>query len=213
MKQGVFQVNRGLLQNAVNDFREALTYKGLHPQLEGNIKLHLSRALSHLKTGSRDSRITEALLLIDEVENSVGSDPIDDLYTRTLVTGTPSGLHTGSYLMGRATTLNALGFHGKALQELQQVRELSKETYGRDETRKYVWCDIVTAETLLGMERYGEAIDVVTKAFIVCQDLNLVGNISLLTDIYSRLASMKEIPGVNELGDMLKSWHSASSRR
>jgi tetratricopeptide (TPR) repeat protein len=213
-KQGIFQVDRVKVQSAIEDFMQALTYERIHPQLQGNIKLHLSRALGTLTATYQGSQITQVLLLADEVETTVASEPIDDIYIRTLVTGTASGLHKGSYLLGRATTFNAVGLPGKALKELNDAKDLMAKTYGRDETRKYVWSDIVTAETFMGLGEFGEASIIAEKAFIVCQDLNLLTNIMILTDIYNRLVAIdKAIPGLKEFGDLPRNWYNTKGSK
>lgn len=98
IRQGMFQLDQEKIQDAILDFQKILAYAHskpghLHPQLEGFTKLQLSRALGMLKQGPRDRKVVQALALSDEVADVVGAEPIDDFYTRALITGTLSGLH------------------------------------------------------------------------------------------------------------------------
>ncbi|QBD75643.1 hypothetical protein EPA93_06340 [Ktedonosporobacter rubrisoli] len=214
VKQGIFQLEPAKIQEAILDFQKvlALAHKKrgrIHPQLEGFTKLQLSRASGMLKEGERDSRIAQALTMSEEVADVVGADPIDDFYTRALITGTLSGLHMGGYHLGRAETFNAVGLHGKALNELNHVKKLTEGTYGGDETRYQAWFDVLMAESLVGLKDYSEATERARSALLIFHNIHSLRNIASIKDIYSRIAASSYGPSadVKELGAMLKEWY------
>lgn len=214
VRQGMFQLDYSKIQDAIRDFQKVLAYAHskqghIHPQLEGFTKLQLSRALGMIKQGPHDRRIAQAIALSDEVADLVGADPIDDFYTRSLITGTLSGLHMGGYHLGRAETFNAVGSPGKALTELNQVKKLTEGTYGGDETRYQAWFDVLMAESLIGLKEYYEAIKRAKSALIIFHTINSLRNMASVNDIYSRVAasSYGTSADVKELGDMIKEWY------
>jgi transcriptional regulator with XRE-family HTH domain len=214
IQQGMFQLDQDKIKDAILDFQKILAYAHskqgrIHPQLEGFTKLQLSRALGMLKTEPRNSRITQALTMSDEVADAVGIDPIDDFYTRALVTGTLSGLHMGGYHLGRAEIFNAVGLPGKALHELNHVKKLTEGTYGGDETRYQAWFDVLMAESLIGLKDYYEATSRAKRALIIFHNIRSLRNIASIKDIYSRIAasSYGTSEDVKELADMLKEWY------
>src|SRR5579875_885634 len=213
VKQGVFELDKVKMQDAVRDFQAVLTYADtnghIHPQLEGFTRLQLSRALGMLRSSDHDRRITQALTLADEAADVVGLEPIDDFYVRALVTGTLTGLHLGGYHLGRAETFNAVGMPGKALRELNQVKKLTEKTYRGDETRYQAWFDILMAEALIGLRQYDEATDKVRGALIIFHNIDSLRNMATVKDIHSRLVASPYGASIDvqELGDMLKEWY------
>ena len=75
------------------------------------------------------------LMLVDQAANRVNCDSLDDAYTRLLVTGTLSGLHWGAYHLNKAEIFIAMGMFPQALHEIEQIKQLTERTYGRNETR------------------------------------------------------------------------------
>lgn len=214
VQQGIFQLDQSKIKDAILDFQKILAYAHskqghIHPQLEGFTKLQLSRALGMVKQGSRDGRIAQAIAMSDEVADMVGADPIDDFYTRSLITGTLSGLHMGGYHLGRAEIFNAVELPGKALTELNHVQKLTEGTYGGDETRYQAWFDVLMAESLMGLKDYYEATRRAKSALIIFHNINSLRNMASVKDIYSRIAasSYGTSIDVKELGDMLKEWY------
>lgn len=213
VQQGRFQLDQDKITDAIRDFQKVLAYANskqgyIHPQLEGFTKLQLSRALGMLKQGPRDSKVAQALAMSDEVADAVGADPIDDFYTRALITGTLSGLHMGGYHLGRAEIFNAVGLPGKALTELNHVKKLTQGTYGGDETRYQAWFDVLMAESLIGLKDYYEATNRAKSALIIFHNIHSLRNIASVKDIYSKIAASVygASTDVKELGDMLKEW-------
>jgi tetratricopeptide (TPR) repeat protein len=212
VKQGIFQLDKEKMQDAVRDFQAVLAYANeghIHPQLEGFTKLQLSRALGMLRSSEHARKITQALTLADEVAEVVGLEPIDDFYVRALITGTLTGLHLGGYHLGRAETFMAVGLPGKALRELNQVQKLTEKTYRGDETRYQAWFDILMAEALIGLGRFDEATEKARGALIIFHNIDSQRNMATVQDIQSRLAASPygTSMDVQELGDMLKEWY------
>jgi hypothetical protein len=214
MRQGIFQIDRDKIQDAMHDFQAIVDKakaqpESLHPQLQGLAMLQLARAMGLLKQGNRDPRIVKAQTLTDHAADMVGQEQIDDLYTRALITGTLSGLHSGGYLLYRAHIFITLGMPGKALLELNQIQQLSERTYRKDETRIQAWFDIVVAEAQMGLREYAEATSKATSALIACHNITSMQNIAMIADLQSRLAGSTygSSQDVKELGDMLREWY------
>jgi hypothetical protein len=165
-----------------------------------------------LKQGPRDRKVVQALALSDEVADVVGAEPIDDFYTRALITGTLSGLHLGGYHLGRAEIFNAVGLPGKALTELNYVKKLTEGTYGGDETRYQAWFDVLMSESHIGLKDYSEATRRAKSALIIFHNIHSLRNMASIQDISSRIAasSYGTSEDAKELGDMLKEWYENS---
>ncbi|QBD81612.1 hypothetical protein EPA93_38830 [Ktedonosporobacter rubrisoli] len=212
MRQGIFQVEREKVQSAMYDFQDILDQENrqpgsLHPQLVGFTMIQLGRAQGVLKQGNDKVLLTNALIQLDEVADLVGREPINDPYMRALLIG--SDLHKGAYLLQRANTLNTLGLSGKAIRELNQLRNLLERTYNKDETRIMAWIDVVMAEALLGIKEYDEATWKAKEALIACRHIHSLQNIATIMDIQSKLAasSYGASRDVKELGEMLTEWY------
>jgi tetratricopeptide (TPR) repeat protein len=213
MKRGKFQVDRDKVTDAIQDFEDILgtarsRQDALHPQLQGLTMLQLGRAQSILKHAFYDVIDANALSLADQAADMVGHDTIDDPYTRIIVTGTLSGLHWGGYHLVKAGIFSNVGLPGKAINELNQLKRLTQQTYGRDETRNQAWSDIALAEALIGLKEYQEAVSKLKDAFVTCYTINSTQNIAMIRDIYSRFSDgpygmSRE---VKELGEMLGEW-------
>lgn len=215
MKRGRFQLDSDKIKDAIADFQEILHQTHLqkasiHPQLHGFTMLQLGRAQSVLKYMLDASVNTNALILIDQAANMVGREAIDDLYTRMLITGTVSGLHIGGYHLVKAGILNTIGLPGKAINELHQLKRLTEQTYGQDETRYQAWSNIDMAEAFMRLGEYEEAINKAKEALVACHNINSVQNVTIITDLYTRIAasSYGASRDVKELGDLLKEWYS-----
>jgi hypothetical protein len=212
---GRLHIDTEKVVSALSDFQAILdlatSRQGLiHPQLHGFTLLQLSRAQSALK-----HNIPNALLLADQASELIGREAIDEPFTRLLVTGTLSGLHKGGYHLVKAGILNAAGLPGKAISELNTLKQLTEQTYRQDETRNQVWIDITLAEALMGVEEYGEATYKARGALITCHAINSVQNVATLVAIYSRLltSSYKTAAEVKELGDMLREWYGVEQEK
>ncbi len=212
--QGRFQVDKGKIDYAIRDFQTILKQAhdqptSLHPQLQGFTMLQLSCAQSLLKQSQHDPLITNTLTLVDLVADMIECEDIDDLYTRTMVTGALSGLHLGGYLLHRANIFNLLGLPGKALKELHQLKQLAERTYGYDETRNQAWINIVKAETMMGLDEYSEATYTAKNALVACHTIHSTQNVAMIVDLHERLtrSSYGTSEDVKELGDMLKLWY------
>ncbi len=213
MEQHVFQVQPDKLQAAIHDFEAAQrvfpTQDGkntMHPQLLGRLTTYKARAQAALAT-SRGEKVPAAVLLApDDVADLVGRQSIDDLYTRTLVTGTRSGLHTQAYLSNRASIFAAARLSGQALKEISVSERLTEKTYRRDETRQFTWLDILKATIYIELEEFDAAAACARQALVACQDISSITNTAIITDIYGRLlrSSHKEAKIVRELGQMLE---------
>jgi hypothetical protein len=157
---------------------------------------------------------SNALALVDQAAEMIGRDPIDDPYTRLTVTGTLSGLHLGGYALVKAGILNMAGLPNKAIIELSQLERLTEQTYRQDETRYQAWSDIAMAETLLRLEEYQEATNKAKDALVACYHINSLQNVTMITDIYSRVARSPygTSTGAKELGDMLYKWYGDGQR-
>lgn len=213
VKQGSLRIDQGKVRSALLDFQDILTqikkqHVALHPQLQGLTMLQLSRAEGVFKRIVPDSKTAHVLSLADQVEDMVGRNPIDDPQMRMLLTGTLSGLHLGGYHLIKAGIFNEVGFPGKAIAELKQLKRLTEQTYGQDETRNQAWSDITLSEAYLGLKEYDEAVMKAKEALVACYHINSRQNVTLITDIYQRVlrSSYGKSEDVRELGDMLTGW-------
>ena len=213
VKQERLQIDRGKVSSAILDFQDILSqvnkqHISLHPQLQGLTMLQLSRAQSIFKRIAPDSKTSHVLTLADQAEDTVGRNPIDDPQMRMLLTGTLSGLHAGGYHLIKAGIFNEIGFPGKAIAELNQLKRLTEQTYGQDETRNQAWSDIALSEAYLGLREYDEAVLKAKEALVACYHINSRQNVTLITDIYQRVlrSSYGKSEDVRELGDMLTGW-------
>lgn len=210
LEQHMFQVQPGKLQAAIHDFEEAKQIfpeqDGMHPQLLGRLITYKSRAQAALAISKGKHPPASILLAPDDASDMVGRQGIDDLYTRTLVTGTRSGLHEQAYLSNRASIFTVANLPGQALKELNASERLTEKTYRRDETRQFTWLDILKANIYMKLGEFGTAADYAKRAVLACQDISSITNIAIITDIYGRLlqSSHKMSQDVRELGDMLR---------
>ena len=219
-QQGVFQIDRDHVKDAIRDFQAILQHAGpqqevIHPQLHGFTLLQLSRAQSFFKQTVHEPVSANTLLLADQAAEMVGRNTIDDSYTRMITTGTLSGLHAGGYHLIKAGIFNAAGLPGKAITELQDLKKLTERTYGQDETRNQAWSDIALAEAFLGLRRYEDAIKKAKEALVACHHIHLMQNVAIITDLSRRIAASPygKSHDVNELGEMLSGWYDISSER
>ncbi len=213
MKEGAFQAQQDKISAAIRDFEEALQVfpgqdgkESMHPQLLGTLTVYLSRAQAALAS-SRGERIpTSVLIALDNVADTVGRQNIEDLYIRALLTGTRKSWHQAGYLNTRATVFNTAVLPGQALKELNALESLIEKTYRKDETRQFVWLDILRANIYIGLGELGAATDHAKRALLASQDINSVTNTAIITDIYGRLlkSSHKASSDVQELGEILK---------
>jgi hypothetical protein len=213
MKQSVFQVQQDKLEAAIHDFEEAKkvfpTRNGketMHPQLLGRLMTYKSRAQAALAVSKGESIPASVLMTPDDVAELVGRQDVDDLYTRTLITGTRSGLHEQAYLSNRSSIFTAAKLPGQALKELNASEHLTEKTYRRDETRQFTWLDILKANIYMELEEFRTAADYARRALLACQDISSITNIAIITDIYGRLLQTdhKASRDVQELGDILR---------
>jgi hypothetical protein len=211
IEKGVFQVQCDKINNAIRDFEDAKKVsengeKGLHPQLLGLIKVHLSRAYAILTIRQRGKVPPLAITMLDEAEGMADSQIIDDPHTRMLITGSRAGFVKGGYHTDRASALNAAEMYGAALQELNALKALQKRTLGRDLTRSHAWLDIVSANTFMGLGEFPEATKHTRDALVASLDINSITNLTNVVDIHGRLlnSTYKASPDVQELGDMLR---------
>lgn len=209
---GVFQVQQDKLEAAIRDFENAKNVfpvqdgkEYMHPQLLGALTVYLSRAQAALATSRGEQVPVSTLVALDDIADTVGRQHIDDIYTRALVTGTRKSWHKAGYLNTRATVFNTAGQPGHALKELNALESLVEKSYRRDETRQFVWLDLLKSNVYMGLGELGPATEHARKALLACQDINSVTNLSIITDIYERLqrSSHKGSSDVKELGDLL----------
>lgn len=212
-QQGIFQVQQNKLEAAIRDFEEARkvfpTLNGkeaMHPQLLGRLMTYKSRAQAALAVSKGRDVPASVLIMPDDATELVGRQEVDDLYTRTLVTGTRSGFHEQAYLSNRSSIFAAANLPAQALQELNASEHLTEKTYRRDETRQFTWLDILKANIYMQLGEFGTATDYAMRAALACQDINSVTNIAIINDIYGRLrqSSYKTSKAVHELGDILE---------
>lgn len=213
IEQRLFHVQQDKIQAAVRDFQEAMAVfpggdgkEEMHPQLVGTLTVYLSRAQTALAL-SRGERVSPSVLLaLDGVADTVGRQNIDDLYTRALITGTRKSWHQAGYLNTRATVFYTAGLPGQALQELNALEKLIEKTYRKDETRQFVWLDILWAKIYLALEEYGCAIEHARRALLASQDIHSLTNTAIITDLYGQLlkSPYKTTSGVQELGEILR---------
>lgn len=213
MKQGVFQVQQEKVRASLRDFDEALRVfpsqggkERMHPQLFGCLMMYRSRAQAALAR-SQEERIPASLLLaLDDVAETVSKQPIDDLYTRALVTGTRKSWHQAGYLNTRATVFHTAGLPGQALKNLNALEGLLEKTYRKDETRQFAWLDLLKANIYIELGEFGEVAEYAKRALLSCQDINSTTNIAIVTDIHGRLqkSSHRTSRSVKELGELLK---------
>jgi hypothetical protein len=206
-EQGIFVVNRTLLEDAVRDFEDAK--KNAHPQLQGLATLESGLAQAHLH---KDYNPLDTL---NKAARLIGKDQIDDPYLRQLIIGTYSGLHEGRYLNDSATLLNAAGDPIEALLCIESLKKLDKKTYSREEQRsKFAWTDTITAESYLRMHDYDQATMLARFALEACLDSRDIVNITIIRDLYGRLldTSYGTSKQVKALGEMLRKGDYAMER-
>src|SRR6266567_6197499 len=212
-KQGVFQVQQDKLEAAIHDFEEAKKVfpaqngkEAMHPQLLGRLMTYKSRAQAALAVSKGEPVPASVLITPDDVADMVGHQDVDDLYTRTLVTGTRSGLHEQAYLSNRSSIFTAAKLPGQALKELNTSERLTEKTYRRDETRQFTWLDILKANIYMELGEFDTATDCAKQALLACQDISSITNTAIITDIYGRLlqTNHKASRDVQELGDVLR---------
>ncbi|QBD80464.1 hypothetical protein EPA93_32625 [Ktedonosporobacter rubrisoli] len=213
MEQGVFQVQQDKLEAAIHDFEEAMKVfpsrdgkDAMHPQLLGRLLTYKSRAQAALAVSRRERIPASVLFTPDDAADLVGRQDVDDLYTRTMITGTRSGLHEQAYLSNRSTIFVTAKLPGQALQELNASERLTEKTYRRDETRQFTWLDILKATIYMELEEFETAADYARRALVACQDISSITNTAIITDIYGRLlqSPRKASRDVQELGDLLR---------
>ncbi|MBV9688205.1 MAG: hypothetical protein JO202_00685 [Ktedonobacteraceae bacterium] len=213
LEQGVFQVQQDLLEAAIRDFQRALalfpTQRGqasMHPHLLGTLTMFLGRAQAVLALSKGQSVPAAVFTALDDIADTIDKQEIDDPYARVLVKGERISWHKGNYLDHRATTFATIGLPGKALKTLHELEKLTEQTYGRDETRRFVWLDILKANIYIGLEEFRTATTCITQALLTCQDINSLTNAAIITDIYGRLLKSrhKASRDVQELGDLLR---------
>jgi hypothetical protein len=178
----------------------------MHPQLLGRLITYKSRAQAALAVSTGVRAPAPILIALDDVSDMVGHQEITDLYTRTLVTGTRSGLHKQAYLSNRASIFIAAKLPGPALKELNASEQLTEKTYRRDETRQFTWLDILKTNIYMELGEFGPAADCAKQALLACQDISSITNTAIITDIYGRLRQSphKASKNVKELGDILR---------
>jgi hypothetical protein len=217
LAKGVFQIQLDKINSAICNFEDAKkahknTEKSLHPQLEGLIDVHLSRAyaIRNLSTGQRVPAL--AIMLLDGAEEKADRQSIDDPYTRELVTGSRIGFIKESYHNDRAAAFNSAKMSGAALKEIKIMEALREGTIGKDLTREQIWLDIVAANTFMGLEQFEEATKRARRVLVASHDINSVTNFAKVVDIHGRLlkSPYKHDPDVKELGDMI---HEAITNR
>jgi tetratricopeptide (TPR) repeat protein len=213
IERNVFQVQQKKITSAIRDFQQALGLfpaqnekESMHPQLLGSLTMFLSRAQAVLALSRGESVPSSVFVALDDIAETVGKQEIDDPYTRVLVKGERINWHQGNYLDHRATTFTTVRMPGKALKELKDLESLIERSYGRDETRRFVWLDILKANTFLELEQFGEAAKHARQALLACQDIQSLTNIGIITDIYGRLLNSRHRASsdVQELGDILR---------
>jgi hypothetical protein len=75
-----------------------------------------------------------------------------------------------------------------------------------DETRSFAWIDLLEAESRLLLGDHYQATNFAKRALKVFQDLHIVSNIAIITDIYGRLLATPhgKSADVVELGERLR---------
>jgi DNA-binding SARP family transcriptional activator len=214
VKQGMLQLNKEKVRDAIRDFQNALNMAHvqrtpLHPQLHGFTCLQLGRAYSLLHDAWDGSAETNPLIFVDQAESMVGCASIEDAYTRLVITGTVSGLHWGAYHLNKTEIFIAMRMQDQALAELKRLRQLTERTYAQDETRNQAWSNVVMAEVLMGLEAYPEVTSTLRSALLACRSINSIQNAATIIDIHGRLviSSYGTSTDVQELGAMLKEWY------
>lgn len=183
------------IQDAIDDLLAVLQsahsrYLSIHPQLQGFTMLQLARAGCFLPEDQYNRINTlemNPLMLVEQAANRVNCDPLDDAYTRLLVTGTLSGLHWGAYHLNKAEIFIAMGMFPQALHEIEQLKQLTERTYGRDETRNQTWYSVVMAKILMGLKAYPQVTKMLKEALLACRSINSIQNTVTIMDIFSRL--------------------------
>lgn len=207
---GVFQVQEDKIIKAIRDFEEAMRTsgngaRGLHPQLLGFIRVHLSRAYAilHLRNGKEIP--TFAIMMLDDAIENVGKEHIDDPYTRALTTGYLASFRLEGYHSARAAAFNAGGMHGDALEEISAMESLQRGKLEQDFTRSLTWLNIVKANTFVGLQQFEEATHRARSALLSSGDIRSISNFANIVDIHGRLekSPYKQSRKVKELGDMI----------
>jgi hypothetical protein len=210
LEKGVFQVQLDKINAAIQNFEAAkrvhkTTEKDLHPQLEGLIDVHLSRAYA-IRNVSREQRIPAlTITLLDGAADKVECQSIGDPYMRELVTGSRVGFIKETYHNHRAAAFNSARMSGTALKEVKIMEGLREGTVGKDLTREQIWLDIVAANTFMGLGEFEEATKRVKRVLLASNDIKSVTNLAKVVDIHGRLlqSTYKAELDVQELGDML----------
>ena len=98
-----------------------------------------------------------------------------------------------------------MGMFPQALHEIEQIKQLTERTYGRNETRNQTWYSVVMAEILMGLKAYPEVTKMLKDALLACRSINSMQNAVTIMDIFSRLmaSSYRTSADVEELGTLL----------
>ncbi len=213
IEQGMFQVQQDQLEAAIRDFRRARDLfptadgkENMHPQLLGILTAELQRAQAALALHQGERVPASVFIELDDASQTVDQQLIANDYTRVLLKGDRAEWNQATYLNTRATIFSTAGLPGPALRELSLLESLTEKTYSRDETRRFVWLDLLKANIYMGLEEWGPAASIVKQALLTCQDINSTTNIAIVTDIYGRLrqTSHRESGQVHEIGELLR---------
>ncbi len=206
---GLLVPNAGKIKQAITDFDHALSHHP-RPQLAGNILMLQSRAYTSLKEQDPFA-VSKARTNMERAAKLIGKDPISDLHLRILLDGDPNGFNEGMYRLLSAVILNGLGRGEDALDELDALALLDrKKGIARTQTGKNAWSSIIRASASLKRADYFSAAQEAIHALLLCQDIDSVGNILLIRDLYARLVTVGYRSDlVEELGQELARYSQA----
>lgn len=208
LERGVLQVQIDKINDAITNFEDAKkagedTDKRLHPQLEGLIDMHLSRAYAIRSMSQKQEVPALFFTMLDGAEEKADIQSINDPYERHLVTGSLTGFVKGEYYSSRAANLTLAGKPGGALKALNDLEGLRQGGIRKHFTRSQIWVDFVAADTYMGLEQFDEAAKRAKRALLATIDIGQAQ--TGIKDLYGRLlqSSHRDSSDVKELGEIL----------
>lgn len=213
IEQGVFQVQLEKVEAAIRDFKRAKSLfpsadgqKSMHPQLLGILMVELQRARIAFALKQEEPVPISVFAELEDANETVDQQLIANVTQRVLLKGDRSEWNQATYLNTRATIFCSAGLPGPAMRELTHLENLTEKTYSRDETRRFVWLDLLRTNIYMELDELGPATKTLKRTLLTCQDINSSTNIAIVTDIYSRLlkTSHKASKDVQEIGDLLR---------
>jgi hypothetical protein len=198
---GRFELNTAKIRDSVADTQEALKFGS--PVVKALVALELSRTMGLLQQSEKERMA--AISIGDQAGQWIDQEDAGDIYSQMLLKH--SRVNQGRMYLEQAIAYNVIGDSDTAMSKLEDLARLQMEKgIPKNQARRNVWTTIVQAEVHMGRKEFDQAAVLATDALQRCNGIKSVSNISIITDIYSRLlqGSAYNHPTTIELGNALK---------